>query len=382
MKIAIPKERRAFECRVAAIPETVKKMIAMGHQVIIEQDAGVASSISDAAFEKAGAYIALNYTDTVKDADIILKVQRPLTDDEGNDEISSLSKNTTLIGLLAPYQNRDRFRYAEHGINAVALEMMPRITRAQSMDVLSSQANLAGYQAVIEACYLFDRAFPMMMTAAGTIPPARVLILGAGVAGLQAIATAKRLGAIVSAFDVRDAAKEQVESLGATFISVQSSADSNTSKDDGRGYAQKMSQDYQMRQADLIHNTLKTNDIIITTAQIPGIKAPVLITENMVNDMKEGSIIIDLAIESGGNCALSQVNHIINHKGIKIVGHANMPSRIAQDASSLYARNVFNFLKLLVPQDAQHAQFNFDDQIIKDVTLTQDGKVIHETFQN
>lgn len=379
LTIAIPKERRPYESRVAATPETVKKFVDTGHSVIIESRAGELSSIGDDAFNQAGARIAGNYAQTVDKADIVLKVQRPMTVDEGFDEVTPLPKGSFLVGLLSPYQNREITQtYAERHITALSMELLPRITRAQSMDVLSSQTNLAGYRAVIEAAHIFDRAFPMMMTAAGTIPPARVLILGAGVAGLQAIATAKRLGAVVAAFDVRDAAKEQVESLGATFISVHKTSEG----DDGKGYAQKMDLEYQVRQADRIQEALKNHDIVITTAQIPGIQAPILIKKSMLNVMKPGSVIVDLAVDSGGNCEVSKLGETVLHNGIKVLGIPNMPSRIARDASALYARNLFNFLNLMIDKETKRPQLTFDDPIIKGVTLTHNGTIVHESFQN
>jgi NAD(P) transhydrogenase subunit alpha len=379
MKIAIAKERRPYESRVAATPETVKKYIEAGHQVIIEKGAGEGSSLSDQAYEAVGAQIVSSFQEAVKGAQVVLKVQRPMTAAEGTDEISALDKGSILIGLLSPYTSKDMLKlYAERQITAISMEMLPRITRAQSMDVLSSQTNLAGYRAVVEASHVFDRAFPMMMTAAGTIAPARVLILGAGVAGLQAIATARRLGAVVSAFDVREAAKEQVESLGATFITVPAA----TSGDDGKGYAKEMDEDYQKRQAERIQEALKTNDIVITTAQIPGKQAPLLIKESMLDVMKPGSVIMDLAVESGGNCEVSKLGEIVDYKGIKVVGYANLASRIARDASSLYARNLLNFMNLLISKDTKQPNFDFEDQIIKGVTLSFDGKIVHETFQN
>ncbi len=379
MKIAIFKERRAFEKRVAASPETVKKLIDAGFQVVVEKGAGDGSSFGDSVFEAVGAQIAATFEEAAKGAGIILKVQRPLSQAEGTAEIEAIEKDAVVIGLLAPYSAPDMLKvYAERQITAVSMEMLPRITRAQSMDVLSSQTNLAGYRAVIEAAHVFDRAFPMMMTAAGTIAPARILILGAGVAGLQAIATAKRMGAVVSAFDVREAAKEQVESLGATFITVPA----GTSGDDGSGYAKKMDEDYQARQAARIQEALKNNDIVITTALIPGMKAPVLIQTSMIAGMKPGSIILDMAVESGGNCEASKIGEIVNYQGVKIIGYPNIASRIARDASALYARNLFNFIQLLVSKETKQPHFDFEDQIIKGTTLTHNGKIVHETFQN
>lgn len=380
MKVAIVKERSLYEMRVAASVETVKKMIALGLEVIVEKGAGMASAIRDEDYKNAGATLAKDFAAAVQKADIVLKVQRPLSSkEEGIDEVSLLPQEVTLIAMLAPYNTPEQFKnYASRKITAFSLELAPRITRAQSMDVLSSQGNLAGYRAVIEASTLFGRVFPMMMTAAGTVPPARILILGAGVAGLQAIATARRLGAIVSAFDVRAAAKEQVESLGATFISVESEE-----KGEGTGgYAKEMSADYQKRQAEKIHEAVQKSDIVITTALIPGKPAPRLVTESMVRDMKEGSVIIDMAVEAGGNVEGSALAQVTEKHGVKICGYANLPSRIARDASALYARNVFNFLDLLWDKEQKKLNINLEDDIIKATTITQKGKIIHPQFSS
>ncbi|MBL4801704.1 MAG: Re/Si-specific NAD(P)(+) transhydrogenase subunit alpha [Emcibacter sp.] len=376
MKIAIPKERRAHERRVAASPDTVKKLIALGLDVVVEKDAGLMSSIPDSAFQAAGAKIAADATETYADADIIFKVQRPLHAAEGDiDEIALIKSGAILIAILSPFTDGATVdAYAKGNIIAFAMEFMPRISRAQSMDVLSSQSNLAGYTAVIDAAQEFSRAFPMMMTAAGTVAPAKVLVMGTGVAGLQAIATAKRLGAVVSATDVRAAAKEQVESLGGKFVMVESD---ETGETEG-GYAKEMSDDYKVKQAALIAKTLAKQDIAITTALIPGRPAPVLITREMVHSMKPGSVIIDLAVESGGNCELSQAGKVIEENGVKIVGHYNVPSRVAADASALYARNLLNFL---TPQmDAENKTLNIDweDEVIIGTLLTKDGAIVHE----
>jgi NAD(P) transhydrogenase subunit alpha len=378
MKIAIVKERRPTEMRVAASVETVKKMCAMGLKVVVEKGAGLASAIRDEDFKEAGATLAKDFSNTVQSANVILKVQRPLSSEEGPiDEISAIPEGATLIGMLAPYSSAHCFKsYNSQKITSFSLELVPRITRAQSMDVLSSQSNLAGYRAVIEASALFGRVFPLMMTAAGTLPPTKVLILGAGVAGLQAIATARRLGAVVSAFDVRSAAKEQVESLGATFISVESD---ETGEGTG-GYAKEMSADYQKRQKEKIHEALQKNDIIITTALIPGKSAPLLITESMLEGIKEGSVIVDMAVEAGGNVEGSVLNQVIEKNGVKICGYGNLSSRIARDASALYARNVFNFLSLLWDKQQEKLNIDFNDEIIKATAITHEGKIIHPQF--
>lgn len=377
MKIAIPMERRPFETRVAATPESVKKLIGLGFEVVVETGAGEKAKYPDAAYKAAGAEIAAGPEDALKDADIVFKVQRPLTADEGGpDELAMMKAGAVLIGSLAALGNRDQVAaYAAHKVDAFALEMLPRITRAQSMDVLSSQSNLSGYCAVIDAAAEFGRAFPMMMTAAGTVAPARVLVLGAGVAGLQAIATARRLGAMVSAFDVRPVAREQVQSLGATFIEVPS--EETESAETSAGYAREMSEEYKQKQHALVHETLKKQDIAICTALIPGKPAPVLITEEMVKDMKPGSIIIDLAVEQGGNCPLSSYGEIVEAHGVTIVGHANVPGRVATDASALYARNLVNFVTPLVDEGGKALKIDRDDEIIQGTLLTREGAVVH-----
>jgi len=371
MKVAIVKERRAHERRVAATPDTVKQMIALGLGVSVETGAGAEAGFLDAAYEAAGAGIAADEAAALGDADLVLKVQRPV-----DGEIGKLKRGAVLIGLLAPTQNKaDVDAYAQAGVNAFALELVPRITRAQTMDVLSSQANLAGYKSVIDAAGEFGRAFPMMMTAAGTIKAARVLIMGAGVAGLQAIATARRLGAIVSATDVRAAAKEQVESLGATFITVDQEA--AKSAETAGGYAREMGEDYQRRQREKVTEALKRTDIVICTALIPGRKAPILLTADMVAAMAPGSVVVDLAVEAGGNVEGSQAGSTVTTaNGVRIVGHQNMPSRIAVDASMLYARNVMAFLHLLFDQEKQF-RVDRSDEIIKATLLTMDGAIVN-----
>jgi NAD(P) transhydrogenase subunit alpha len=371
--IAIAKETTEYEKRVAATPETVKKLIALGATLIVEKGAGEASSMSDKAYQDAGATIASSRAEATASADVVLKVQAELGDLDG------LKKGTVLIGLYAPYQNADVIKAAANkSVNAFSMELVPRITRAQAMDVLSSQSNLAGYKSVLDAAEQFNRAFPMMMTAAGTIAPARVFVMGAGVAGLQAIATAKRLGAVVSATDVRPASKEQVESLGGTFIAVQD--DEFKAAETAGGYAKEMSAEYKAKQAALIEETIAKQDIVITTALIPGRPAPKLITAKMVESMKAGSVIVDLAVESGGNCELSEAGKVVVKNGVTLVGHKNVPSRLATDASSLYARNLFNLLGLIIDKETKSLNINWEDDVIKGIALTKDGLIIHPNF--
>lgn len=374
MKIAILRERQAHETRVAATPETVKKLVALGLAVCVERGAGARAFIPDDAFVQAGAELGETPQKTLSGADIIFTVQRLHTED-----IAHVKQGALLIGMLAPYQDVAGIAaYAARHIDAFAMELMPRITRAQSMDVLSSQSNLAGYRAVLEACYMFGRAMPMMMTPGGTIAPARVLVMGAGVAGLQAIATAKRLGAIVSATDVRPASKEQVESLGAKFVMVDSGE--MASAETQGGYAREMSEDFKRKQAVLIAETLIKQDIAICTALIPGHPAPVLITGEMVRGMKPGSVIVDLAVEQGGNCSLSKAGECVEVGGVSIIGYRNMPGRLATDASALYARNLLNFL---TPQIAAGGvlAIDWEDEIITGTALTRGGKIIHASLQ-
>ena len=369
MKVGIPKERRVNETRVAATPETVRKLKALGIDVLVESGAGAAAHFADADYAAAGAEIST--TAQALSADIVLKVQRPT-----EEELTAMKKGTMLAGILAPYADKALVaQYASAGVNTFAMEFMPRITRAQTMDVLSSQSNLAGYKAVIDAASIYGRAFPMMMTAAGTIAAARVLVMGVGVAGLQAIATAKRLGAIVSATDVRLATKEQVQSLGGTFVAIE---DEETKQaETAGGYAKEMSDVYKKKQAALIAETIKKQDIVITTALIPGRPAPVLVTEEMVRTMKPGSIIIDLAAEQGGNCPLTKPGETIEVNGVKIVGAVNLAGRLAADASALYARNLLNFLSPLIDKTTKALKIDWADEIIKGTCLTRDGQIIH-----
>ena len=376
MKLAILKERRAGEMRVAATPETVKKLKGLGLDIAVETGAGAAARFADGDYAAAGATIASDAGAALADADIVLKVRGP---DES--EIAQLKKGAVLVALLAPYTEKDAIaKLAAQGTCAFAMEFIPRISRAQAMDVLSSQANLAGYKAVIDAAAQFGRAMPMMMTAAGTIAPARVLIMGVGVAGLQAIATARRLGAIVSATDVRPATKEQVESLGATFVAVID--DEFKQAETAGGYAKEMSKEYQAKQTALIAETIRKQDIVITTALIPGRKAPVLVTEEMVKTMKPGSIIVDLAVEQGGNCPLSKPDEVIEVHGVTLMGYTNLPARLAVDTSSLYARNLFNFVSLIVDKKTGALALNWDDEIVKGAGLTHDGQIVHPALKD
>lgn len=371
--LSVPKETDIHERRVAASADTVKRFGALGLSVRVEAGAGVASGISDEEYKAAGAVISPDANQCISGAQIVLTVGAPSTA-----ILSALSSGTILIGTLSPYGNRVLLEQcARGGILAFAMELMPRISRAQSMDVLSSQANLAGYRAVIDAVAALSKATPMMMTAAGTVPPAKILVLGAGVAGLQAIATAKRLGAVVSAFDVRPAVKEQVQSLGAKFIEVPSEEAGNA--ETKGGYAKEMSEEYKRKQSALIHETLKKTDIAIATALIPGKAAPVLITEAMVADMKPGSVIVDLAVASGGNCPLSRPDEIIIKNNVIIIGHTNMPSRVAMDATPLYARNLYNFVATLFNKEQQLA-INFDDELVKGTLLTRGNAIVHPQF--
>ncbi|HYK78112.1 MAG TPA: Re/Si-specific NAD(P)(+) transhydrogenase subunit alpha [Micropepsaceae bacterium] len=375
MIVAIPKERRAKETRVAATPETVKKLKGLGLEVAVETGAGGDAHFSDADYLAAGATIAPDAATALKTADIVLKVRGP-----SDEEIALLKRGAILVALLAPATEKDTIgKLGQAGIDAFAMEFLPRISRAQAMDVLSSQANLAGYKAVVDAAAQFGRAMPMMMTAAGTIAPARVLVMGAGVAGLQAIATARRLGAIVSATDVRPATKEQVESLGATFVAVMD--DEFKQAQTAAGYAKEMSKEYQAKQAALIAETIKKQDIVITTALIPGRKAPVLVTEDMVKTMKPGSVIVDLAAEQGGNCPLTKPDEVVEAHGVTLMGYCNLPGRLAVDSSSLYSRNLFNFVSLFVDKKTGAVTLNWDDEIIKGAGLTRGGAVVHPALK-
>jgi NAD(P) transhydrogenase subunit alpha len=374
MKIGVPKERRHHELRLAASPDTVKRMVGDGVEVLVEKGAGAGALMSDEAFKAAGAQIVDQPETLYQAADVVLKVRRPLAAGENDvDEMAWLKSGQVLVGLLDPLQHRDQIEaYAKAGVTTFAMEMLPRSTRAQAMDVLSSQANLAGYRAVLDGLAEFSRVMPMMMTAAGTVPPARVFVIGAGVAGLQAIATARRLGAVVAATDVRPAAKEEVESLGAKFVGAPV-ADSATQG----GYAKELAEEQQKKQRELLAETLKTQDLVITTAQIPGRTAPVIVTSEMVDGMKPGSVLVDMAVESGGNCELSKLGKTVRRKGVAILGPENLPSRLAPACSSLYARNLYNFVQLLIDKETKALTINQDDELIQGTMMTRDGKVVH-----
>ena len=372
MKISIIKENHQNEQRVSSTPDVITLLKRIGAEVLIEKGAGDLSGFGDELYKSNGAEI-VNRSECFQ-SDICLCVRMPSKND-----INSMKNGSILIGILNPYENKDYFENLKNNnITSCCMELIPRISRAQSMDVLSSQANLAGYKSVIDAAEKFGKAFPMMMTAAGRINPAKVMILGVGVAGLQAIATAKRLGAVVSATDVRSATKEQVESLGGKFIMIDE-ADSKTSETSG-GYAKEMSEEYKKKQSILIAETIAKQDIVICTALIPGKKAPMLISEQMVNSMARGSIIVDLAVESGGNCPLSRVDEIVEHNGVKILGYSNVPGRVAKDASSLYGKNILNFLTLLINKEDKKINIDWEDEIISSVVLTHNGKVKLEKF--
>ena len=372
MKIAVAKEIDPLEPRVAASPDTVKKFKALGAEIAVEPGAGLKSGLPDSEFTAVGATVS---ADALKDADIIIKVKRPEAS-----ELAQYKRGALVIAIMDPYGNEAALKtIADAGVSAFAMELMPRITRAQVMDVLSSQANLAGYRAVIEGAEAFGRAFPMMMTAAGTVPAAKVFVMGVGVAGLQAIATARRLGAIVTATDVRPATKEQVESLGAKFLAVEDEEFKNAQT--AGGYAKEMSKEYQAKQAALVAEHLKKQDVVITTALIPGRPAPRLISAEMVKSMKPGSVIVDLAVERGGNVEGAKAGDVTEVNGVKIVGHTNVAGRLAASASSLYAKNLYNFLDILVDKKARTLAVNWDDEIVKATALTKDGAVVHPDFQ-
>ena len=376
MKIAIPKERRADETRVAASPDTVKKYVALGCEVVVEKDAGAGASYTDAAYAAAGAVIAKTEAAALKDADVVLKVERPMTAEDGTDEIALLKKGASVFAMMQALTSRPYVeKLAAAGVDAYAMELIPRISRAQSMDVLSSQSNLAGYKAVIDAASEFTHAMPMMMTAAGTVPPARVLVMGAGVAGLQAIATAKRLGAVVYATDVRAAAKEQVESLGGKFVVVDEEAMKNA--ETTGGYAKEMSEEFKRKQAQVTAEHVAKADIIICTALIPGRPAPVLVSEEMLKTMKPGSVIVDLAVETGGNCPLSEMGKVVRKHGVVLMGHANVAGRVAGDASMLYARNLYNFLAVLIDKETKMLKPDPEDDLVKSTLVCSGGRVVH-----
>lgn len=371
MKIGIPAETRQGEARVAATPETVKKLVAAKHQVIVQSGAGVTASVTDDAYTAAGAQIG-----SAADAfacEMVLKVRAPSAD-----ERAQIKSGSVVIGMLNPFDAENIAAMAAAGLTAFALEAAPRITRAQSMDVLSSQANIAGYKAVLLAANTYQRFMPMLMTAAGTVKAARVLIMGVGVAGLQAIATAKRLGAVIEASDVRPPVKEQVESLGAKFIDVPFLTDEEREIAQGTGgYARAMPAEWMKRQAELVHERAKQADIIITTALIPGRKAPILISEETVKAMKPGSVIVDMAVEQGGNCPLSELGKTVIKHGVHIIGEANLPALLAADASALYARNVLDFLKLIIDKDAALV-IDRADEIVAATMMCAGGEVLRK----
>lgn len=370
--IFVAKETAKGETRVAASPETVKKLINLGYTVLVEKGAGLNSLISDQDYVEAGASSV--QSNEAKKADIILKLRRPTAA-----EIALYKKGAILMGILDPYGHEGEIAsIAKAGLTAFTMEFMPRITRAQAMDVLSSQANLAGYQAVIDAAEYYDRALPMMMTAAGTVPAAKVFVMGAGVAGLQAIATARRLGASVTANDVRPAAKEQVASLGAKFIAVED--EEFKAAETAGGYAKEMSKDYQKKQAELTADHISKQDIVITTALIPGRPAPRLVTKSMLKSMRPGSVIVDLAVERGGNVEGAVADQVVEVEGVKIVGFTNVAGRIAATASQLYARNLYAFVDILTDKETKQFTVDLNDELVKATLLTNDGTIVHPAF--
>jgi H+-translocating NAD(P) transhydrogenase subunit alpha len=380
MKIAIVKERRPHETRVAATPETVKKLKALGvEEIVIEGGAGTAASYTDQAYTDAGAMIVPDAASAVSAADILFKIQRPMSAAEGVDEIGLLRSGQVLMSPLSALTDRDLVQtLASRGVTSFALELIPRITRAQSMDILSSQANLAGYKAVLLAANTYGRIFPQMMTPAGTLAPSRAFIMGVGVAGLQAIATARRLGAIVTATDVRPATKEQVQSLGGKFVAVED--EEFKAAETAGGYAKEMSAEYRAKQAALVAEHIKTQDIVVTTALIPGRKAPVLVSEDMVQTMKPGSVIVDMAVEQGGNCPLSEYGRIVEKYGVKILGPANLPGELATDASALFARNLLNFITPMVDKETKALKIDTSDEVVKGTLVTQNGQIVHPSL--
>ncbi len=378
MKIAVPKERRPGETRVAVSPDVVKKFVGHGFDVVVETGAGDPSSMTDDAYRDSGAAIAENAEGTLKDADVVLKVQRPILDKPN--ELALLKPGAILVANLNALTSPDDVAaWVKAGVTTFAMELMPRISRAQSMDILSSQSNLAGYKAVIDGAAEFGKAMPMMMTAAGTVPPAKVFIMGVGVAGLQAIATAKRLGAVVTATDVRPATKEQVASLGGKFLEVDPEMEKDAETEGG--YAKQMPPEYFEKQRQVVAEHIKKQDIVITTALIPGRQAPELVSEEMVKSMKPGSVIVDLAVEAGGNCPLSQAGKIVVKHGVKLVGHINVPGRLPSDASALFAKNILNFLNPHVDKEAKALKFDWEDETVKGTCVTRDGEVVNPALK-
>ncbi len=370
MKIAIAREISHNETRVAISPDAVKKYIGLGFDVYVEKQAGLASGMRDSDFSDAGATIVDTAAELYKEADIILKIRAPLAE-----EVAHMKEGAILIAHLNALNDEESIRLLEkHKITAFAMELMPRITRAQSMDILSSQSNLAGYKAVLDGAYEFGSAFPMMMTAAGTVPPAKVFIMGAGVAGLQAIATAKRLGAVVTAYDVRPATKEQVESLGGKFVVVDEEAMKNA--ETSGGYAKEMSEEYKQKEQEVLKGHIAKQDMVITTALIPGRKAPILVKKETVSQMKPGSVLVDLAVEAGGNVEGAKLGKVVNINGVKIVGHANVAGRLPNDASVLFARNIVNFLTPHATEGVLN--FNFEDETVVGTCVTKEGQIVRE----
>jgi len=376
MRIAIITETDPVETRVAASAETVKKLVALGATVAVQSGAGTQSGMTDDDFAAAGATIAKTAKDTLKDAEIVLKVRRP-----SSAEIKLIKKGALVLAIMDPYDSAEALAaMAAAGLTTFSMELMPRITRAQVMDVLSSQANLAGYRAVIDAASDYGRGMPMMMTAAGTVPAAKVFVMGAGVAGLQAIATARRLGAVVTATDVRPAAKEQVASLGAKFVAVED--EEFKQAETATGYAKPMSAEYQAKQSELVAAHIAKQDIVITTALIPGRPAPKLVSEAMVKSMRAGSVIVDLAVERGGNVALAKAGEtVMTANGVKIIGHLNVPGRVPASASALYAKNLFSFLETMIDKTTKALAINWEDELVKATNLTRDGAIVHPAFQ-
>jgi H+-translocating NAD(P) transhydrogenase subunit alpha len=374
-RIAVTRERRDGETRVAATPETVRKLTALGFKVAVESGAGAGASIPDADYVSAGAEVAAGLEATLKSADILIKVRGP-----SPEEIKALVPGAIVVGLLNPHQERSTLEaLAKRQATSFAMEFVPRITRAQVMDALSSQANLAGYRAVIEAAEVYGRVLPMMMTAAGTVAPAKVFVMGAGVAGLQAIATARRLGAVVTATDVRPAAKEQVESLGAKFVAVED--EEFKAAETAAGYAKEMSAAYQTKQAALVAEHIKKQDVVITTALIPGRPAPRLVSAEHVASMRPGSVLVDLAVEQGGNIEGSRPGEVVDAGGVRIIGYSNLPGRIATDASALYARNLLAFAGLLLNTEGQ-LEPDLEDEILKAALVTRDGAIVHPALKH
>lgn len=377
MQVSVPREVRSGETRVAATPDTVRRFVDRGARVVVEAGAGMDAAIADDAYREAGAEVADGAAAALEGADLVLKVAPPLAGEKDDDEVGRIPEGAVLAGFLDPHGDPAPLRrLAGRGITAFAMELVPRISRAQSMDALSSQSNLAGYKAVVDAASALGKAMPMMMTAAGTVAPARVLVLGAGVAGLQAVATAKRLGAVVSAFDVRPAVREQVESLGGRFIEV--APEEGGEAETVGGYAREMGEDYRRRQQELIAETAREQDVIVTTALVPGKPAPVLLPEELVATLRPGTVIVDLAVAAGGNCPLSVAGRTVEMDGVRIIGPENLPGTLARDASALYARNLFAFAEPLIGEGGA-IEVPWDDEVFAACVVTRDGALVRET---